>query len=175
MSDVMIKMWNDVAETFQASYDAIGDSWESQTPCGEWTVRQLVDHAVGVQANFGSSLGAQSSDGDDWPTVKAAMQAALNDPEALTGTTEHPAFGEVPKARIFGIGISDLLLHSWDLARAIGADESLPADAVAASLEGLQQLPPEVIRAEGRFGEAIAVADDADLQTQLLGFSGRQP
>jgi len=175
MSDVMIKMWNDVAETFQASYDTIGDSWESQTPCSEWNVRQLVDHAVAVQANLGSSVDVQASEGDDWPTVRTAMQAALSDPEALAGTTNHPAFGEVPKARILGIGISDLLLHSWDLARAVGADESLPTEAVAASFEGLQQLPPEMMRAEGRFGEAIPTADGADLQTQLLGFTGRQP
>ena len=175
MSDVMIKMWNDVADTFQANYDAIGDSWDAQTPCSEWSVRQLVDHAVGVQVGFGGSLGVEADADDDWTTVKAAMQSALAGPDALAGMTSHPALGEVPKARIIGIGISDLLLHSWDLARAIGADESLPPDAVAASYEGLQMLPPEVIRAEGRFADAIAVADDADLQSQFLAFSGRQP
>ena len=33
-----------------------------------------------------------------------------------------------------GIVTNDLLVHTWDLARSIGADETLPPDAVEASL-----------------------------------------
>ena len=175
MSEVMAKMWQDVAEAFQERYDAIGDNWEAQTPCAEWNVRQLVDHAVGVQVNFGGSVGLEASEGADWPTVKAGMMATLADPENLAGTTNHPAFGEVPKARVLGIGISDLLIHAWDLGRAVGFEGELPADAVAAAYEGLQQLPPEVIRAPERFSEPIQVSDDADMLTKLIAFSGRQP
>jgi uncharacterized protein (TIGR03086 family) len=171
-----IDMWQSVADAFDQRYQAVTDEqWQTATPCEEWCVRDLVDHAVGVQINFGGSLGSTASEGDDWPTVKAAMEAALATDGVLDGTTEHPAFGEVPKAQVFGIAINDLLIHTWDLARAIGADEELPPDAVAAAYTGLQQLPVEILRSPGRFGAAVDVDDTADQQTQLLGFAGRQP
>ena len=124
---------------------------------------------------MGGSVGLEAPEGADWPALKEAMLATLANPENLAGTTNHPAFGEVPRVRMLGIGISDLLIHSWDLGQAIGYEGELPADAVAAAYEGLQQLPPEVIRAEDRFADAVQVADDADMLTKLIAFSGRQP
>ncbi len=108
------------------------------------------------------------------PAVNAAVSTALAGPSVLDGTTNHPAFGEVPKAMMFGIATSDLLIHSWDLARAIGADEQLPAEEVSACYTGLQMLPEEVRLGEGRFNPPTATTDDADEQTQFLSFSGRQ-
>jgi len=75
---------------------------------------------------------------------------------------------------MFGILTSDLLVHTWDVARGIGADESLPAEAVTACYMGLQKFPEEMMRAGGRFAAAVPCADDADEQTQLLSFTGRQ-
>src|SRR5581483_5764744 len=42
--------------------------------------------------------------------------------------------------------IGDLLIHSWDLARSIGADEALPPDAVEAITIGLHHVPPDLLR-----------------------------
>ncbi len=75
---------------------------------------------------------------------------------------------------VLGIGVSDLVIHTWDLSRAIGADESLPAEAVTATHMGLQKFPPEMMRSEGFFGEAVECADDADEQTKMLSFTGRK-
>ena len=82
--------------------------------------------------------------------------------------------GEVPKTVPLGISASDLLIHTWDLARAIGADEQLPAEAVSAAYGGLQRFPEPMMRAEGMFGPALDATDDADEQTKMLRFSGRQ-
>lgn len=176
MSQQHIDLWRQAADAFDQRYNAIGDDqWQQATPCTEWQVRQLVDHAVGVQQSLGgNTVGADIEEGADWPATRDAIDAALATEGALDGTTEHPAFGEVPKAMMIGIGTSDLLLHTWDLARAIGADEALPAEAVSACYAGLQQLPEEVRLAPGRFGSPIEPPADADEQTRLLLFSGRQ-
>ena len=168
-------LWNECADAWTARFDAITDEhWQSATTCEGWDVRALVDHMVQTQANFaGPLVGAEIAEGAAWPEVRAAISDALGDGSVLEGTTEMPAMGEVPKAMIFGIATSDMLIHTWDLARTIGADETLPAAAVTAAHEGLKRFPPQAMRAEGRFGPAVESAADADAQTQMLNFAGR--
>lgn len=174
MSDP-VERWQTAAEAFDQRYQAIAKTqWEAATPCSDWNVHQLVAHAVGVQVSFGGALGSNAAEDADWPTAREAMAAAVAQPGALDGTAPHPAFGEAPKAMLLGIATNDLLIHTWDLARAIGADEQLPAELVAVAYEALQQLPVEVIRAPGRFDAAIDVPADANMQTKMLSFAGRK-
>jgi uncharacterized protein (TIGR03086 family) len=175
MSQQHIDIWNSCADAFSQRYDAITDEqWAASTPCPDWSVKDLVDHAVGVQAQYiGNLVGADIAEGADWPAVRAAIGTALAAEGALDGMTEMPGMGQVPKMVPVGIGSSDLLIHSWDLARAIGADETLPAEAVAATHAGLQRFPPEMMRNSTMFGDAVDCADDADAQTQMLSFAGR--
>lgn len=141
--------------------------------CADWSVQELVDHAMHWQGAGGGVLGAGTNPGDEWSSVEPALGAALQDPANLEGNAE--AFGDMPKQGVAGLIIGDLLVHSWDLARSIGADETLPAEAVEATLMGLRRLPEPMLRGETMFGPAIEVADDASLQDQLLAFVGRQP
>lgn len=172
-----IDLWKQTAEAFQQRFAAIADDqWQSDTTCDGWNVQALVDHTVEVQAGYaGSMVGAEIGEGAGWPEVHAAIAAALDaNPAALEGTMPMPAMGgDVPKAMMFGIATSDLLVHTWDLARSIGADETLPAGPVTACHEGLKRFPPDMMRAEGRFGPAVECAPDADAQTQMLSFAGR--
>jgi len=175
MSQQHIDIWNSSADAFSARYDAITEEqWAASTPCEGWTVKDLVDHAVGVQIGFAAGLvGADVAEGADWPAARDAIRAAAQDASVLEGTTDMGPMGEVPKTVPFGIAASDLLVHTWDLARAIGADETLPADAVSAAYAGLQRFPEPMMRAPERFGPAIECADDADEQTKMLSFAGR--
>ena len=176
MSQEHIDIWNATADAFSERYDAIADGQMSAaTPCDGWTVQELVDHAVGVQVGYaGGLVGADIPEGADWPTARDAIRAALGNGGALDGMTEMPPMGTVPKTVPFGIAASDLLIHTWDLARAIGADETLPGAAVTATHNGLQRFPEQAMRGEGMFGPAIECADDADEQTKMLSFAGRQ-
>ena len=171
----MAAMWTETANAFSAAHDQIGDKWDADTPCEGWTVKDVVQHAAGVQVLFGGALGLEAEEGADWPSVQAAMAAVIADPSNLEGEVDHPALGTMPKEQVLGIAITDLLIHTWDLARGIGADETLPAGPTQAALMGLQGLPPEVIRAPERFNDAIDIADGSSLQDQLIAFSGRQP
>ncbi len=176
MSQQHIEIWNAAADAFTQRYEAITDEqWSATTPCEGWTVKDLVDHAVGVQVGFtGGMVGAEIPEGADWPATRDAIRAALANEEALAGTAEMGPMGEVPKTVPFGVSASDLLIHTWDLARAIGADEALPPQAVAATMAGLQRFPEAAMRSETMFGAAIEVAEDADEQTKMLSFTGRR-
>jgi uncharacterized protein (TIGR03086 family) len=175
MSDP-VENWKTAADGFDRRYRAITVAqWGASTPCSEWTVRDLVTHAAVVQVSFGGALGATVAEDADWPTARAAMEAALSRPGSVEGTTNHPAFGEAPKAMLLSVATNDLLIHTWDLARAIGADETLPADLAASAYAWLQQLPAAAIRGAGRFADEVSVPADADAQTKLLAFAGRRP
>jgi uncharacterized protein (TIGR03086 family) len=65
-------------------------------------------------------------------------------------------------------------VHTWDVARATGLDETLDADEVHRMFSAMEPLD-EVLRASGHFGPRVPVPDDADEQTKLIAFTGRQP
>jgi uncharacterized protein (TIGR03086 family) len=71
-------------------------------------------------------------------------------------------------------GLMDLLVHAWDLARATGQDETLDPAEVSAFLAGLEPWDA-ALRASGHYGPRVPVPDDADEQTRLLAFTGREP
>jgi uncharacterized protein (TIGR03086 family) len=107
-----------------------------------------------------------------WDTVRPAADRALSAPGAMDEVVTLP-FGEMPAKDGFGFPLGDLLVHSWDLARAIGADDRLLPEACAvvyATLEPIDAL----IRAPGFFGPKLEPAADADAQDTLLAFVGRQ-
>jgi uncharacterized protein (TIGR03086 family) len=69
---------------------------------------------------------------------------------------------------------SDVFMHTWDLARATGQDDRLDPDQCAVLLAGMEQVE-DLIRASGQYGPRVPTPDDADAQTRLLGFIGRDP
>ena len=167
-------VWRVTAEKWTGVADAIGDDDGSKpTTCDDFTVRELVDHAMHWQAMGGGIVGAGTAPGDSWDDVRPALSAALEDPSNLEGTAE--AFGGMPKQQVLGLLITDLLVHSWDLARSLGVDETLPPAAVEAALVGLRRMPDDQLRGGGTFAPAVDVADDASAQDRLIAFTGRRP
>jgi len=168
------EVWQQAADKFNAVLAEVGDDqWSTSTPCDEWTVRQLVDHIVYWQGMGGGILGAGTSGDDDWDKIEPALGTALRDPANLEGIAEQ--FNGMPKHQVAGFLIGDLVIHTWDLARSIGADEQLPEAAVDATMMGLERVPPEMLRSSNMFGPPVDVADDASAQDKLLAFVGRRP
>lgn len=167
-------IWRETAAAWNAVHSQVADDdWSKSTTCGEWDVRALVDHALGWQAMGAGMIGADVAADAPWADVEPKLSAALDDPSALEGTVA--AMGDMPKQQVAGFLIGDLLVHTWDLARAIGADEQLPAGAVQATMMGLQRVPEEMLRGPNMFGAPVHVPEGASPQDQLLGFCGRQP
>jgi len=74
--------WTDVANRLT------DDDWSKPTTCDEFTVRELVDHAMRWQATGGGLIGAGTSPGEAWDAVRPALSAALDDPSNLEGSVE---------------------------------------------------------------------------------------
>lgn len=167
------QMWALVAAKWAELNGQIDEAgWEASSPCEGWCVKDVVEHATGWQVTGGNALGANIAEGADWETIQSAMTAALSNPENLEGTLE--AFGGMPKQAVAGVLIGDLLIHSWDVARSLGLDETLPEEAVQSTLMGLQRMPEEMLRRENMFGPALVAPEGASPQEQLLAFAGRQ-
>jgi uncharacterized protein (TIGR03086 family) len=179
MTDALT-MWRQVAAGFDQRLVSVGvDDWTLPTCCPEWTVTQLVEHAIGSQRFVPKALGASGAidaDGDDlvqvWKTALAAADQALGAPGALDEVVTLP-FGEMPAREGLGFPIGDLLVHTWDLARAIGADDRLDAEACALVYATLEPMDAS-IRAPGFFGPKLESEPHADSQDRLLAFVGRQ-
>lgn len=166
-------VWREAAAKWNEVTAQVGERWDAPTPCEGWSVRELVDHTMHWQAQGGTVLGAGTSTDDDWATIEPALSAALDDPANLEGVAEE--MGGAPRRQVAGFVIGDLLIHSWDLARSLGVDDTLPAATVDATLMGLSRVPDEMLRGENMFGPPLDVADDASPQDKLLAFAGRQP
>jgi len=88
----------------------------------------------------------------------------------------HPTAGDIPAEVFLGFRTTDNLLHAWDLARAIGGDETLDPHVVAVAWAALEPMTP-IIATVGAFGTGPSGTVDAaaPLQTRLLDLSGRRP
>ena len=172
-------LYRPVAAKWSGLMNEIGsDQWTVPTPCTDWNVRQLVDHVNAWQTRGGNLLGLDIPVGAAWPDIQAAFDAMLCDPSQLTGNV--PEFGGIPKHDLAGFLIGDLLIHSWDLARSIGADDTLPPAAVEATTMGLHHVPEPLLRGTNPLGTpmmaaAVEVPNDASAQDKMIAYTGRRP
>jgi uncharacterized protein (TIGR03086 family) len=99
----------------------------------------------------------------------------LDDPASQGKVLINRHIGEVPLPEaISRFFTADVFMHTWDLARATGQDETLDPQRCALLLEGMQPLD-DVLRSSGQYGPKVDVPDDADVQTKMLAFIGRSP
>ena len=82
----------------------------------------------------------------------------------------------MPGAQLYAFSITDTTIHTWDLARAIGADETLDSNLLEFALATIEPIKPMIAQL-GIFGTGPSgdVPDSAPLQTRLLDLSGRRP
>ena len=182
MSDV-IERYLGLAEQFGARVEATpDDQWSAQSPCPDWKARDVVAHVVGSQRALTAAIEGTESEPvpDDadpkqlWRESMPKLVAALQTPGALEKKVPGP-MGEMPIEFMLGRFLSnDVLVHTWDLARAVGGDERLDQDAVGHAFEGLKPVDA-MLRRPGVFGDKVEPPEGADLQTSFLCFLGRRP
>jgi len=170
-----------IADTFSARLASVrADQWDRATPCTDWTVRNLAGHVVTTHRRVVSTVtgeelvDADESDdlGPQWASASRAVSDALADP-ARSGQEVSGMFGTQSfESLVSRLLCADLLMHTWDLARATGQDEHLDPAGVAAAFEFLAPID-EAIRRPGGFAPRIEPAPGADEQTRLLNFCGR--
>lgn len=171
-----------VAAAFTERVQAVpDDAWDRPAPCEGWVARDVVGHLdEWVRGLFGGtwdlafepSPGAAEDPVATWAALDASLQRAFDDPEAAAEVREAPMGAMSLAAALDMVVTSDVFLHTWDLARATGGDERLDPDEVHRLLVAMEPLD-EVLRTSGHYGPRTPVPDDADEQTRLLAFIGR--
>jgi uncharacterized protein (TIGR03086 family) len=159
-------------------------SWDTPAPVPGWTARDVVGHLTGWFPGFlASGAGIELPRGasvdedpvDAWVVHSDGVQAVLDDPATAAREFTNPHIGTVPvPVAIDRFYTSDVFMHTWDLARATGQDDRLDPDLCADLLGGMEAME-EVIRSSGQYGARVTVPADADAQTRMLGFIGRDP
>ena len=171
-----------VAGDFATVVGQVSD-WGAATPVREWVARDVVEHLTTWFPGFLAAGGVTLPAGPDaavdpaaaWHHHTDAVQALLDDPATAEQHFRHPYGMEGPLADIVtSFYTADVFMHTWDIARAAGVEVDLDPDWCAELVGGMSQMD-EVLRSSGQYGPAVPVPDDADPQTRLVGFIGRDP
>ena len=157
------------------------------TPCQEWVLADLTQHALGTTAGLARLGRREPLDATD-PWGRPVSDLPWS--EQLSGQLEDLAAawsgvgawqGEVdmggqqmPASMIGDMVLAEVVLHGWDLARATGQQLDVP-DAVAHELRrGIEQTA-DLGRQMGAYGEAVEVDENASDLDHALGAAGRDP
>ncbi|MDX3776491.1 TIGR03086 family metal-binding protein [Streptomyces europaeiscabiei] len=165
------------------------DQWGVGTPCVEWSVRDLVNHLVSEQLWVPSLVRdgcmieevGDTFEGDllgpdpaaSWDTAAHSAREAFAAPGALDRTV-HLSYGDTPATSYCAQMVADLVVHAWDLSRAIGFDERLPGELVSFAVDEVTPYAGELEKS-GLFGARVPPPAGADAQTRLLCLLGRRP
>ncbi|OBI94261.1 TIGR03086 family metal-binding protein [Mycobacterium sp. 1245805.9] len=155
------------------------DQLEWPTPCSEWSVRQLIDHLVGgADYLLAAATGPEGALSDRPPgityrTCVDRVLTALESPGALERVCVSPLGFDWSVADAVAGTFMDVLIHTWDLARATGQDERLDADLVAACSAMFLPEMPRLGREAGIIGPEVLLGEGASAQDRLLAAMGR--
>jgi uncharacterized protein (TIGR03086 family) len=90
--------------------------------------------------------------------------------EALT----RPNAVDMDRASLLGVLTTDVLVHTWDLARAIGDRVDLDPGLCELGYERARANLDRMV-ASGMFAEPVAISKDAGVEDRLLALLGRDP
>ena len=158
-------------------------AWANPSPCEGWSAREVVGHLVETEAAMLDRVALNPGDILDlsdtftaWPAVSALIQQALDNP-AKAATTYDGFFGPTTfEATIDQFYSFDLVVHTWDIARATGqlSYEAISAEEIERATAAVAAFGDNA-RVPGILGPEVAVGPDADAQTRLIGLLGRHP
>jgi uncharacterized protein (TIGR03086 family) len=126
-----------------------------------------------VPGERGSSRGVAHDPNAAFAAASAAVQADLDDPERRVAGFEGFAGPTTFEEAVDRFLSFDLVVHGWDLAKATGQEAHIPDEDVAGALDSAKAFGP-ALRSPGVMGPELEAPPDADEQTKLLAFLGRQ-
>lgn len=159
--------------------------WHRPSPCEDWDARSVLEHVIGFHDTLLlRPLGLKPERPHDEPQRRWEMTfdqlcEAFRREELFEDEIAVPAVGKNPAtqldARVLVPLLSrDVLVHTWDLARAVGADDRLDSRWCAMVFDRLPKDPDE-LSTSGMFAAPVEIDDDADIQAKLLARLGRDP
>jgi uncharacterized protein (TIGR03086 family) len=170
------------------------DQWTRPTPCARWDVRQLLEHMTLENRGFAAAAGGETSDRTVWS--ERAFDADLRADYARSAAQVVAAFGAdgvldrrfwlpriddrvtFPARRAISFHLLDYVVHTWDVAAALGRPLVLADDLVAAALDiAHREVPdgPRRHRPDASFAPPVPTPEDAPAFDRLLAVLGRSP
>ena len=175
-----------VCRRFGESVRAANGKWDRRSPCDAWDARGVLEHVIGFHdVLLLRPLGLKPDRPHDdpqrrWELTYGQLEKAFESGRRLfERIVDIPELPGNPATRLDARAMMpnltrDVLVHTWDLARAVGADDrldprwcelfyaALPSDAGVPSVSGMFDAP-------------VAVGQQTDLQSKLLARLGRNP
>ncbi|THA86871.1 TIGR03086 family metal-binding protein [Streptomyces sp. A0592] len=162
-------------------------AWGDPTPCTEWTVRQVLNHArLDQQALVMQITGvAPASDpfepedataGDPVAELAAVLEATAAAWESRRDDDSVPTpMGPMPADVGAAAAALDAGIHAWDIARATGQDLPLTEE-MAVALEDIAARIVDFVRDSfGKYAPPLVVPEGSSRAEKLLAFTGRDP
>jgi uncharacterized protein (TIGR03086 family) len=164
-----------------------GDGWDAPSPCTEWSARDVAGHLIGgqhmirdlaagvVPEEVNTAPGRRFAGTDpveSWRDARKECTAALT-PVALRRPIPFGELGEVPLRDFLAGYILEILVHTWDLAQAVGRPTRLDPDLVHHAFATARVIA-RPLREAGLLGPERPAPPRADELTRLLAFMGRQ-
>jgi uncharacterized protein (TIGR03086 family) len=167
--------------------------WQRPTPCAEWNVVQVLQHAALDQGAWAAVISGTQPSGEDPFAPSGDLGARYSGPLAYTEAaldasapawtavsadaepvpTPLPA-GPMAPADAAGAAALDAAIHAWDIALATGQGSPLTPD-LARALTPVARSIVEPLRQYGAYAPALEPAAGADDAAALLGYLGRSP
>jgi len=169
---------------FSNAVAALEGRWDRASPCSEWDARGVVEHVIGFHdVLLLRPLGMKPERPRDDPAVRwavtvPAVATALRD--ATAGTPLPVPGGPVPGGpgvdleQLLPMLTTDVVVHTWDLAKAGGRAPELDGKLCATVLGNAERFA-DALRSSGMFAEPVPVPGDADPVTKLVALLGRDP
>jgi uncharacterized protein (TIGR03086 family) len=163
---------------------------DAPTPCSQWTVLQVLQHAAGDQLAWAAALGTGSGpdqnpfepsgkfDGTTedllTPALATARQAwATVAADAGPVPTPLPQ-GALPPATAAAACALDAAVHAWDVTAALGQPSALTPELARELLPAARAIV-EPLRAYGAYAPALIPQPGDDAAAELLRYLGRDP
>ncbi|MEU5876166.1 TIGR03086 family metal-binding protein [Spirillospora sp. NPDC047279] len=166
------------------------DAWTNPTPCSEWNVTQVLQHAAGDQLGYAAFItGGPGPEEDsfspsgtlgDTPeaTVDHATRAAAEAWATVPADAQEVGVPIPPHKMSAEIGAGacalDAAVHAWDIAVATGQPSPLTADMARALMPAAKATITDMLRQYGVYAAPLETTGDDPVEA-LLRYTGRNP
>lgn len=163
-------------------------AWGAPTPCSEWTVRQVLNHARIDQQAYGLAITggrpdsdpfhpADALDGDPAVELDKVLRAVADAYAGLPADAEQAPtpLGPLPVPLAAAAAAMDAAVHAWDIAVATGQDRPLSGQLADGIRPAAERLVDHLRDAYQVFAPARESAPGYDSAEELLAFLGRDP
>jgi uncharacterized protein (TIGR03086 family) len=163
------------------------------TPCGDWTLAQLIAHMTAQHDGFAAAAAGNGADLARWqpaePAADPVREYAAAAERVLAAFGADGVLGRrfalpeisprpFPAVQAIGFHLVDYVVHGWDVARSLGSGPyRLDPDLLSAALLIAQAVPDDERRRrpDAAFAPAVPAQDSLSPLDRIVALLGRRP